>query len=156
MRSTSSPLRRPSSLSRALSLCSPFPAFAAAAAQPYGTNDAGGFRNVLPPGENGLGTIPDVFAFRATGTTPPHYADQQPLYENLVYGAPGLTDAGVGAYFKDATFGVPPAKSPRRSNRARARRSSATPPTASPTSTATPGPTRCSAPATPAPRTGSS
>ena len=26
----------------------------AAAPQPYGTNDFGGFRNILPPGENGL------------------------------------------------------------------------------------------------------
>ncbi|HEY5976237.1 MAG TPA: penicillin acylase family protein [Solirubrobacterales bacterium] len=78
----------------------------AAAPQPYGTNDAGGFRNVLPPGENGLDTLTDVFAFRATGVTPPHYADQQPLYENLVYGSPGLTDASIAAYFKDATFGI--------------------------------------------------
>ena len=78
----------------------------AATPQPYGTNDAGGFRNVLPPGENGLDTLTDVFAFRATGATPQHYADQQPLYENLVYGAPGLTDATIPAYFKDATFGV--------------------------------------------------
>jgi acyl-homoserine lactone acylase PvdQ len=79
----------------------------AATPQPYGTNDAGGFRNVLPPGENGLDTLADVFAFRATGITPPHYDDQQPLYENLVYGAPGLTDSTIGSYFKDATFGVP-------------------------------------------------
>jgi acyl-homoserine lactone acylase PvdQ len=79
----------------------------AAAPQPYGTNDAGGFRNVLPPGENGLDTLTDVFAFRATGALPAHFADQQPLYENLVYGSPGLTDATVGDYFKDATFGVP-------------------------------------------------
>src|SRR6185312_15568061 len=42
------------------------------------------------------------------GKTPRHYADQQPLYENLVYGTPGLTEAGISAYFKDATFGVPP------------------------------------------------
>ena len=80
---------------------------AGAAVQPYGTNDAGGFRNVLPPGENGLDTLKDVFTFKALGTPPPHYADQQPLYENLVYGAPGLTDGGIGAFYKDATFGVP-------------------------------------------------
>ena len=55
----------------------------AAQAPPYGTNDAGGFRNVLPPGENGLDTLKDVFTFKAVGTPPPHYADQQPLYENL-------------------------------------------------------------------------
>ncbi len=76
--------------------------------QPYGTNDAGGFRNVLPPGENGLDTLAQIFAFRGTGAIPPHFADQQPLYEGLVYGSPELTDAGVSAYFKDATFGVPP------------------------------------------------
>ncbi len=79
----------------------------AAAPQPYGTNDAGGFRNVLPPGENGLANLAQVFSFRGTGALPPHFSDQQPLYENLVYGAPTLSDEGVAAYFKDATFGVP-------------------------------------------------
>jgi len=80
---------------------------AQAGSQPYGANDAGGFRNVLPPGENGLDTLAQIFSFRSNGALPPHFADQQPLYENLVYGAPGLTDEGLGAYFKDATFGVP-------------------------------------------------
>jgi len=78
-----------------------------AAPQPYGTNDAGGFRNVLPPGENGLDTLSQIFAFRGLGILPPHYADQQPLYENLVYGSLELSDEKVGSYFKDATFGVP-------------------------------------------------
>jgi acyl-homoserine lactone acylase PvdQ len=78
------------------------------AVQPYGTNDAGGFRNVLPPGENGLDTLPQVLEFKASKTKPPHYADQQPLYENLLYGAPTLTDEQVPNYFKDATFGVAP------------------------------------------------
>jgi acyl-homoserine lactone acylase PvdQ len=86
--------------------------FAAAAAanavQPYGANDAGGFRNVLPPGENGLDNLPQVLGFKASKTIPPHFDDQQPLYENLLYGAPTLTDETVGNYFKDATFGVPP------------------------------------------------
>ena len=86
-------------------------AFAATAAanavQPYGTNDAGGFRNVLPPGENGLDNLPQVLSFKATKTIPPHYDDQQPLYENLLYGAPTLTDEQIPNYFKDATFGVP-------------------------------------------------
>ncbi len=81
---------------------------AQAASQPYGTNDAGGFRNVLPPGENGLDTLSQIFAFRGLGTLPPHFADQQPLYENLVYGAPELSDDKVPTYFKDATFGVQP------------------------------------------------
>jgi acyl-homoserine lactone acylase PvdQ len=82
-------------------------AAAQASSQPYRTNDAGGFRNVLPPGENGLDTLSQIFSFRGTGAIPPHFADQQPLYENLVYGSPGLTDTAVGTYFKDATFGVP-------------------------------------------------
>lgn len=81
---------------------------AGAAPQPYGTNDAGGFRNVLPPGSNGLATLPQVFAFRAGGAPPPHFADQQPLYEGLLYAAPGPSDEQVLSHFKDATFGVPP------------------------------------------------
>ena len=87
-------------------------AFAAAASaavvQPYGTNDAGGFRNVLPPGENGLDNLQQVLKFRGfEHILPPHFADQQPLYENLVYGAPTLTEAQIPLYYKDATFGVP-------------------------------------------------
>ena len=39
----------------------------AAAPQPYGTNDAGGFRNVLPPGENGLDNLQQLFQFREIG-----------------------------------------------------------------------------------------
>ncbi|HYC82561.1 MAG TPA: penicillin acylase family protein, partial [Solirubrobacterales bacterium] len=38
---------------------------------------------------------------------PPHYADQQQLYEGLVYGSPTLSDEQIPLYFKDATFGVP-------------------------------------------------
>lgn len=82
-------------------------AVAAAAVQPYGANDAGGFRNVLPPGENGLDNLQQLFQFRGVGALPPHFADQQPLYENLLYASPGLTEAQIPTYFKDATFGVP-------------------------------------------------
>jgi len=82
------------------------PAGQAAPPQPYGTNDAGGFRNVLPPGENGLDNLAQLFAFRGTGVIPSHFADQQPLYENLVYGAPGLTESQIPSFYKDATFGV--------------------------------------------------
>lgn len=81
---------------------------AANAVQPYGYNDAGGFRNVLPPGENGLDNLPQVLENKASKTIPKHYDDQQPLYENLLYGSPTLTDETIPNYFKDATFGVPP------------------------------------------------
>ncbi|MEA2409642.1 MAG: hypothetical protein QOC77_203 [Thermoleophilaceae bacterium] len=75
---------------------------------PYGTNDAGGFRNVLPPGENGLDTATDFAHFNADGTYPPHFDDQLPLYTNLLYDSPTLTHAQLPQFFKDATFGVKP------------------------------------------------
>jgi acyl-homoserine lactone acylase PvdQ len=81
---------------------------AASAAQPYGANDAGGFRNVLPPGENGLVNTSQLLKARGMEhILPPHFADQQPLYENLLYASPTLTEAQVPLYYKDATFGVP-------------------------------------------------
>jgi acyl-homoserine lactone acylase PvdQ len=81
---------------------------AAAAPQPFGTNDAGGFRNVLPPGENGLANIQQILTFQGKGILPPHFGDQQALYENLLYASPTLTEDQVPTFFKDATFGVPP------------------------------------------------
>lgn len=78
-----------------------------AAPEPYGTNDAGGFRNVLPPGENGLDSFQQLLEFKGLGKLPPHFADQQGLYENLLYAAPTLTEAQIPSYYKDATFGVP-------------------------------------------------
>ena len=72
----------------------------------YGANDGGGFRNVLPPGSRGLDNLGNYLAFKANGTLPDHWADQQPLYENLLYASPALTDAQIPSYFKDATFGV--------------------------------------------------
>jgi acyl-homoserine lactone acylase PvdQ len=81
---------------------------ASAQVQPYGTNDAGGFLNVLPPGEAGVDNVDQFAQFEAHGVVPPHFSDQQPLYENLLYADPTLTDAQVPEYFKDATFGVKP------------------------------------------------
>lgn len=80
----------------------------AATPQPYGTNDAGGFRNVLPPGEAGVDNLVQFATFTATGAFPNHWVDQQPLYEDLMYASPTLTNAQVPNYFKDATFGVLP------------------------------------------------
>jgi acyl-homoserine lactone acylase PvdQ len=75
-------------------------------AQPYGANDAGGFRNVLPAGENGLDNVQQLAEFQLTKTYPPHYDDQLPLYANLLHGSPTLTHEQIASYFKDATFGV--------------------------------------------------
>ena len=46
--------------------------------QPYGTNDAGGFRNVLPPGEAGTDNALQLALFQTAGTMPAHFTDQQP------------------------------------------------------------------------------
>jgi acyl-homoserine lactone acylase PvdQ len=103
-------LRRTRTLAVLTAVCSSLAAAcaapASAAVQPYGTNDAGGFRNVLPPGENGIGTFPQYQAFNSTGAYPPHWTDQQSLYQNLLYAAPSLTDDQIPNFYKDATFGV--------------------------------------------------
>jgi acyl-homoserine lactone acylase PvdQ len=83
-------------------------ASASAQVQPYGTNDAGGFLNVLPPGEAGVDNAVEFAAYEAAHVIPANFSDQQPLYENLLYADPTLTDAQVPEYFKDATFGVKP------------------------------------------------
>ena len=84
------------------------PAPTPAAVAPYGTDDAGGFRNILPPGEAGTDNAIQLAAFRANNQRPAHWMDQQPLYENLLYASPALTHDQVAAYYKDATFGVRP------------------------------------------------
>ena len=79
---------------------------ARAAVEPYGTHDAGGFRNVLPPGEAGTDNAAQLAQFQLDGTYPDHWADQQPLYDDLISASPQLTNAQLPSYFKDATFGV--------------------------------------------------
>jgi acyl-homoserine lactone acylase PvdQ len=74
----------------------------------YQENDFGGFRNVLPPGENGLGNAADLAAFMGGGARPPHSDDQLPLYRDLLSAYPGLDDTKLDTYFKDASFGVKP------------------------------------------------
>ena len=80
----------------------------AAPAEAYGKDDAGGFRNVLPPGTRGLDNVFQLAAFQATGERPPHWIDQLPLYRDLVYASPRLKHGQIAKYYKDATFGVRP------------------------------------------------
>jgi acyl-homoserine lactone acylase PvdQ len=94
-------------LALVLAVVVPAVAQAEAPVQPYGTNDAGGFRNVLPAGENGTDNATQLGEYELNKTYPPHYADQLPLYANLIYASPTLTHEQIGEYFKDATFGVP-------------------------------------------------
>ncbi|HSC02843.1 MAG TPA: penicillin acylase family protein, partial [Solirubrobacteraceae bacterium] len=79
---------------------------AAAQVQPYGTNDYGGFRNILPPGQNGLDDVAQAAAFKAAGAYPPHANDQLGMYSGLTTAVP-ITESQIPQFYKDATFGVP-------------------------------------------------
>ena len=71
--------------------------------QPYGARDgAVTALNILPPGQGRYQNGPEA----ASGQEWEHNADQIPLYEKLVQGAPDVTEAKLTEYFKDATFGV--------------------------------------------------
>jgi acyl-homoserine lactone acylase PvdQ len=65
--------------------------------------------SILPPGENGLVNATDALKFEANGTRPPNSQDQLGKYANLLYGYPKLTDAKLGKYYDDESFGVKPA-----------------------------------------------
>jgi acyl-homoserine lactone acylase PvdQ len=75
---------------------------------PYGTNDATGFRNVLPAGQAGTANAFALARFEAGGGRPAHWDDQEPLYDGLLEASPSLKAEDIPKYFKDATFGVKP------------------------------------------------
>jgi acyl-homoserine lactone acylase PvdQ len=76
--------------------------------QPYGTNDFGGFHDILPPGTNGFDDLAQLAAFEANGTKPEHSSDQLGMYNALTLGAGNVTAANLSNYYKDSTFGVKP------------------------------------------------
>ncbi len=83
------------------------PAPASAQVQPYGTDDYGGFHNILPPGTNGFDNLLQLIAFELFGIRPPHNDDQLGMYSSLTTAAPKIQQSQISDYFKDATFGVP-------------------------------------------------
>ena len=89
----------------ALLLAGLFAAPAAAQVAPYGVNDYGGFRNILPPGQGQTVNAQEFLEFQG-GTMPDNYNDQAGMYGDLVYNAPGLTPATLTDFFKDGSFGV--------------------------------------------------
>src|SRR6476620_7600217 len=76
---------------------------ASAQVQPYGTNDYGGFRNILPPGEGTNVNSAGLLSFEANGTLPAHYDDQRLMYQNLIHATPGLTNAQIDSFYKDGS-----------------------------------------------------
>lgn len=99
--------RRPrtSGLATFLALSLALPALAGAQGRYREFGDAGGFVNILPPGQDGL--LNGVQAIQAqAGTYPPYVRDQLDMYGALVYAAPGLTEDRIFDFFKDASFGA--------------------------------------------------
>jgi acyl-homoserine lactone acylase PvdQ len=88
----------------------PTVASAAVPVPPYGTDDEsdGGFRDILPPGTNGLANLVQLGSFLTTGQRPAHNDDQLGMYADLVRATPGMTYNKLGDFFKDSTFGVRP------------------------------------------------
>lgn len=90
----------------AVTLIVPPPVGAAAPpVQEYGARDGAiTALNILPPGQGRYQNGPE----QASGRQSPHNSDQIELYDKMVQGAPDITAATLGEYFKDATFGVKP------------------------------------------------
>src|SRR4051812_11764022 len=65
-------------------------------------------RNILPPGANGLSSLPELGAFLSAGARPAHNDDQLALYEGLLRAPRPFTDATLDTLFKDASFGGGP------------------------------------------------
>ena len=84
------------------------PSPADAQVQPYGTDNVCCFRDILPPGTNGLVDATQLAAWETTKARPPHNDDQVAMYAKLTTAVPNITEAEIPEYFKDATFGVPP------------------------------------------------
>jgi len=77
----------------------------------YQTHDYadGQAMSILPPGENGLVNATDLLKFETTQQRPPNSDDQLGKYADLLYGYHHLTDANLGDYYDDESFGVKPA-----------------------------------------------
>jgi acyl-homoserine lactone acylase PvdQ len=65
--------------------------------------------SILPPGENGAVTQAQLLGVLGKKSFPPHSQDQLGKYENLLYHASSVTDATLGKYYDDESFGVKPA-----------------------------------------------
>jgi acyl-homoserine lactone acylase PvdQ len=84
------------------------PASAAPTPGSYQQGDYKGFWNILPPGANGVDSAAEAAQFELTGQRPPNWDDQLGMYRDLIYATPGLKQADIPKYFKDASFGAKP------------------------------------------------
>jgi acyl-homoserine lactone acylase PvdQ len=81
------------------------PSLAAAQGHYQEFGDARGFLNILPPGQDGSLNGPEAIQAQA-GTYPPYVRDQLDMYGALVYASPGLAEADIFDFYKDASFGA--------------------------------------------------
>ena len=73
----------------ALAVALAFAPAAAAQVEPYGYDDYGGFRNILPPGQNGLDDLTQAAQFEADRHAPAAQSnDQLAMYSNLTTAVP--------------------------------------------------------------------
>jgi acyl-homoserine lactone acylase PvdQ len=80
---------------------------ARAQVEPYRSDNVCCFRDILPPGTNGLVNPIQLAEWEATKERPEHNGDQVAMYSALTTAAPDIQASQIGDYFKDATFGVP-------------------------------------------------
>jgi acyl-homoserine lactone acylase PvdQ len=64
--------------------------------------------NILPPGQGGYLNSAELLESQGSGQVPDHFTDQRGMYADLIQGVDNLTEANLGDYFKDASFGVKP------------------------------------------------
>ncbi len=76
--------------------------------QPYQQGDAGGFHNILPPGQCQNVDILELGSFLLGNVMPANCDDQRGMYEDLVYATPGLQQNQIPDFFKDGSFGAKP------------------------------------------------
>ena len=89
---------------------------------PYGTNDGGGFWNILPPGQTGHATAADLGAFFAAcpppktncpdAPRPKHSSKELQMYGDLVYASPGLRAADIPNFISRLASAPTPRRSP--------------------------------------------
>ena len=73
----------------------------------YQEDDGLGFRNIVPPGSDGVVSQGEAVDFLINGVRPPHNNDQLDEYDSLVQAAPTISPSTVNTLFKDASFGIP-------------------------------------------------
>ena len=83
-------------------------AVASASPGPQGSDDYGGFHNVLAAGQGQTATAIDVAAAQGGAAPPASFTSQVGLYDRLIALAPDVSAQTLGQAFKSGEFGVAP------------------------------------------------